>query len=402
VHPYLRTRLAVQMFLAGAVFGAWQPVLPPYFKVLLGFSELQTDLTLAIVPIATMIAPLIVGQAADRWMASEKLMAILNLGAGAALLVARLFTKFSAFAPAFAVAMMLTVPLFSIATSIALQNLPDGARQFPAIRACGTFGHVMGANLLSLWLRWTHRSFSDSLLLAGVLALLNAAYSLTLPHTPPRRDAAGRSAIGRAAGMLRDPGFALFIGLLFLVQLFGTAYYARGPLYLLESGVSKEGLSSLMSIGQVTEVAIVLALPLIYGRFGAKGTMAIGIAAWGLRFALWAKGGPFGLLVAAVAVHGVCFACARIAATIYVDQVCPRDARASAQSLLSLLVDGSGAVLGNLLVGRIVTHYTTAGVTDWRSVWLLPMAGFTVVLAAFLLGFRAQRRPPEPAVMTEK
>jgi nucleoside transporter len=389
------------MFLAGAVFGAWQPVLPPYFKGL-GFSEIQIDLTLAIVPVATMIAPLVVGQAADRWMASETLMAILNLGAAIALFVARLFTKFAFFAPAFAVAMMLTVPLFSIATSIALQNLPDGARQFPAIRACGTFGHVMGANLLSLWLRWTHRDFSDSLLLAGVLALLNAGYALTLPHTPPRRDSAGRSAIGRAAGMLREPGFALFIGLLFLVQLFGTAYYARGPLYLLGVGVSKEGLSSLMSIGQVTEVAVVLALPLIYGRFGAKGTMALGIAAWGLRFALWARGGPFGLLVAAVALHGICFACARIAATIYVDQVCPRDARASAQSLLSLLVDGSGAVLGNLLVGRIVTHYTTAGLTDWRSVWLIPMGGFTVVLAAFLLGFRAQRRPAEPAALPEK
>src|SRR6185295_6717506 len=47
VHPYLRTRLAVQMFLAGAVFGAYQPVLPPYFKGL-GFSEIQIDLTLAI------------------------------------------------------------------------------------------------------------------------------------------------------------------------------------------------------------------------------------------------------------------------------------------------------------------------------------------------------------------
>jgi MFS family permease len=202
--------------------------------------------------------------------------------------------------------------------------------------------------------------------------------------------------------MLRDPGFGLFIGLLFLVQLFGTAYYARGPLYLLGSGVSKEGLSSLMSIGQVTEVAVVLLLPVIYGRFGPKGTMAVGIAAWAVRFGLWAAGGSFGMLVAAVALHGICFSCARIAATIYVDQVCPRDARASAQSLLSLLVDGSGAVLGNLLVGRVVTHYTTAGVPDWRSIWLVPMAGFTVVLAAFLLGFRAQRRPAEPAVQPEK
>jgi nucleoside transporter len=400
VHPYLRTRLAVQMFLAGAVFGAWQPVLPPYFKSL-GFGEFQIAVALAMSPIATMIAPMFVGQAADRWIASEKLLAILNVVCSGAMFLVGRFHEFLPFVAAFAAAMLVTVPLFSLATSLSLQHLADGARDFPAIRACGTFGHVMGANLLSLWLKISGRSFADCLPVAGVLALLSAAYALTLPHTPPRRDAAGRSAIGRAAGMLRDPGFALLMGLLFLVQLFGTAYYARGPLYLLER-VPSEWLSSLMSIGQITEVVVVLLLPLIYGRFGAKGTMAIGIAAWGLRFAFWARGGTLGVLVVAVALHGVCFACGRIAATIYVDQICPRDARASAQSLLSLLVDGSGAVLGNLLVGHIVTRYTSAGAVDWRSIWLVPTVGFTVVLAAFLFGFRARQRPPEPAVLPEE
>jgi len=400
VHPYLRTRLAVQMFLAGAVFGAWQPVLPPYLKGL-GFSELQIAVALATVPIATMIAPMFVGQAADRWIASEKLLAILNVACGVLMLLVGLVHSFVPFVAAFAAVMMVTVPLFSLATSLALQNLPDGARDFPAIRACGTFGHVCGANLLSGWLRLTHRGFADAMTIAGILAFVSAAYAVTLPHTPPRRDASGRSAIGRAAGMLRDPGFALFIGLLFLVQLFGTAYYARGPLYLLDSGVSKEWLSSLMSIGQVTEVAVVLLLPLIYGRLGAKGTMAIGIGAWVLRFGLWAEGGSLGVLVAAVALHGVLFACGRIAATIYVDQVCPRDARASAQSLLSLLVDGSGSFLGNFLIGAVVTHYTVAGLPDWRSIWLVPTGGFVFVLVAFLAGFRPRHRPLEETAATK-
>jgi MFS family permease len=242
----------------------------------------------------------------------------------------------------------------------------------------------------------THRSFADSLMLAGLLALLSAGYSLTLPHTPPRRDAR-HSAIGRAAGMLRDPGFAFFIALMFLVTLFGTAYYARGPLFLLSSGVSKESLSSLMSIGQFTEVFVVLLLPLIYGRLGPKGTMAIGIGALALRFGFWAWGGSRAALVTAVALHGICFACGRIAATIYVDQVCPRDARASAQSLISLLCDGSGSFLGNFLIGAVVTRFTLAGVIDWRSVWLVPMLGYLGVLAAFLLGFRPRRSAPETA-----
>jgi nucleoside transporter len=384
------------MFLTGAVTGAWQPVLPPYLKGL-GFSEFQIAVALALVPIATMISPIIVGQAADRWIASERLLAILNVGSGLTLLLAGAFLSFVPFAVVFSVAMTLTVPLFSMATSIALQNLPDGARDFPAIRACGTLGHVCGANLLSAWLTLSHRSFSDSLPIAAILALGSAGYALTLPHTPPRRDSAGRSAMGRAAGMLRDPGFALFIGLLFMVQLFGTSYYARGPIYLLQSGVSQQGLSSLMSIGQVTEIPVVLLLPLLYGRLGAKGTMAIGIGAWALRFGFWAWGGSFPPLVTAIALHGVCFACGRIAATIYVDRICPQDARASAQSLLSLMVDGSGAFLGNFLIVRVVTHYSASGVTDWRSVWLVPTIGFAVVWTAFLVGFRERRSPPEAA-----
>lgn len=384
------------MFLAGAVFGAYQPVLPPYLKSL-GFSEFQIGLALASTNIATMISPILVGQAADRWMASERLLAILSLACGGVLLGLGRVAGFVPFLGAFFFAMLLTVPLFSMATSIALQNLPDGARDFPAIRACGTFGHVTGANLLSAWLTWTHRSFSDSLILSGVIAFVGASVALTLPHTPPRRDPAGRSAMGRAAGMLGDPRFALFLGLLFLVQVFGTAYYARGPVFLLDSGVSKESLSSVMSLGQGVEIFVVLLLPLLYGRLGAKGTMAIGLGAWALRFACWSFGRSYPLLLTAVGLHGLCFACGRIAATIYVDRVCPRDARASAQGLLSVLVDGSGAVVGNLLISRVVAHHTVGTRVDWPSIWLMPAAGLSVVFVAFLIGFRERRPSPEPA-----
>ncbi|MBV8881577.1 MAG: MFS transporter [Planctomycetaceae bacterium] len=396
---YLRTRLGLQMFLCGAVNGAWQPVLPPYLKQL-GLGEFEIAVCLATVPVATMISPLAAGQAADRWFASERLVSLLSLLTGVLMFAARPIVGFAPFVGAFFAAMLVAAPLFPMSTSLALQNLPDGARDFPLVRACGTLGHVSGANLLSLWLWITHGSFRDCLLVAGILALTNAVYSLTLPNTPPRRDTAGRSAIGRAAGMLRDPGTALFFGLLFCVQLFGTSYYARGPLFLLESGVSREGLSSLMSVGQITEVAVVLLLPVIFGRWGAKGTIAVGIAAWSARFFFWSAASSFPPLVTAVALHGVCFACARIASTIYVDRICPRDARSSAQSLLSLAVDGSGNFLGNFLIGAVATRYTIGGAVQWGRVWKVPAVGCAAVLLVFLLAFRPRRGPvdaPAPA-----
>jgi nucleoside transporter len=383
------------MFLSGAVFGAWQPVLPPVLKNL-GFDELQIAVALNTSPIAAMLAPMLMGQAADRWIASEKLLALLNLASAVLLVAASTLTSFVPFVAVFGLAMMVTVPIFSTATSLALQNLPDAARDFPAIRAAGTFGHVMGALLLSGWLRWSGRTMHDALLLAAGLAFVSAAVALTMPHTPPRRDASGRSAFGRAFGMLRDPGFVLFVALLFLLSLFGTAYYARGPLFLLGSGVSDANLSALMSIGQMAEIVVVLLLPLLYGRLGAKATIALGLGAWALRFVFWSWGHA---LVVAVVLHGICFACGRIAVTIYVDRVCPRDARASAQSLLSLLADGSGAFLGNFLIGAVVTRFTVGGVVDWRSVWLVPASGCAVVFLAFVLGFRARSaefREPSP------
>ncbi|HVR85966.1 MAG TPA: MFS transporter [Planctomycetota bacterium] len=394
MHSYLRARLSIQMFLCGAINGAWQPVLPPYLKQL-GLGEFEIAVCLATVPVATIITPLLAGQAADRWFASERLVSLLSLAAGLLMFLARPIVAFVPFVSVFFVAMLFAAPIIPMSTSLSLQNLADGSRDFPIVRACMTLGHVSGANLLSLWLWLTHGSFRDCLLVSGVLALLNAAYSLTLPNTPPRRDTAGRSAIGRAAAMLRDPGTALFFVLLFLVQLFGTSYYARGPLFLLEEGVSKEGLSSLMSVGQITEIFVVLLLPFIFGRWGAKGTIAVGIAAWATRFFCWSLGASVVTLVAAVALHGVCFACARIAATIYIDRICPRDARSSAQSLLSLGVDGSGNFLGNFLIGAVVTHYTLGGTVHWHSVWLVPAVGCAAVFAVFVAAFRARPGPVE-------
>ena len=56
VHPYLRARLAAQMFLCGAINGAWQPVLPPYLKQM-GLGEFEIAVCLATVPVATRNSP---------------------------------------------------------------------------------------------------------------------------------------------------------------------------------------------------------------------------------------------------------------------------------------------------------------------------------------------------------
>src|SRR3989338_9167733 len=93
-----------------------------------------------------------------------------------------------------------------------------------------------------------------------------------------------------------------------------------------------------MSIGQIAEIVTMGALGAVLARLGWRTTMAVGIAAHAARFFVYAIGDPLWLMVAINVVHGMCYAFFFAAVYIYVDERCPRDARASAQGLFNLVV----------------------------------------------------------------
>ena len=68
--------------------------------------------------------------------------------------------------------------------------------------------------------------------------------------------------------------------------------------------------------------------------------MTLGILAHAARFFVFAIGDPLWLMVAINVVHGMCYAFFFAAVYIYVDERCPRDARASAQGLFNLVILG--------------------------------------------------------------
>src|SRR5262245_31446986 len=77
-----RLNLSVMMFLQFAIWDAWLVVLGNYAGAL-GFPDALIGSIYATMPLGAIISPIFVGQIADRYFASEKLMAILHLaGAG--------------------------------------------------------------------------------------------------------------------------------------------------------------------------------------------------------------------------------------------------------------------------------------------------------------------------------
>ncbi|KAF1055351.1 MAG: Nucleoside permease NupG [Stenotrophomonas maltophilia] len=119
--------------------------------------------------------------------------------------------------------------------------------------------------------------------------------------------------------------------------------------------------------------------------------LAVGMAAWVARYALFAfgdAGGGFALLVIGIVLHGICYDFFFVTGQIYTDAHAGPAARSSAQGFITLATYGVGMLIGTFLSGAVVEHYTTAAGPDWQRIWLFPAGVALVVLIAFLLLFR--------------
>ena len=119
----VKIRLGVMMFLQYAIWGAWAPVLSEYLMNDLGFTGIQSGMIYSLLPLATIIAPFIGGQIADRYFSSEKFVAVLQLSGGALLIGVSFVTNYSAMLWMMLIYCLLYAPTLALTNSIAFINL---------------------------------------------------------------------------------------------------------------------------------------------------------------------------------------------------------------------------------------------------------------------------------------
>lgn len=384
-------RLSVMMFLQFAVWGAWFVVLGRYLEKGLGFGGAQIGSVYGTMAFGAIFSMMFAGQLADRVLASEYLMAIFHLaGAGLLVLLSRM-TGFDEFWwVAFAYALVYN-PTLAISNSIAFANIRDSAH-FAWVRVFGTVGWILAGLAVDFLLPPDSDVTNRPLLLAAGLSAALGLFSFLLPHTPPRGKAGDALPFVRAVGLLRDPSFAIFFGVSFAVAIALAFYYGFTGNYLGDMNVAR--IASVMSLGQLSEVAFMLMLPFAIKFIGMKAVLAVGIGAWVVRYGLFstaADGKAFPLIVLGVLLHGVCFDFFLAAGFIHTDNKAPAAIRGSAQALFSFLVYGLGMWIGNVLSGRVVEHYTVGGVKQWEKIWLVPAIGAAACLALFLILWRDRR-----------
>lgn len=341
----VRTRLSIMMFLEFFVWASWLSPIATYLSKTCEFTGGQIGWIFSTTALGAIISPLFVGYVADRLFATERILCVLHLVGGAALLLAAGQTTFAPLMTLMMVNALAFMPTLALGNSLAFRNIPD-PEKFPRIAVLGTIGWIVSGLIVGIVLSETNNWF---FYLAGATELVLAFYCLTLPHTPPKGREAGGDVLGLGAlGLLRDPAFLVFTLSAFLISIPALSYFVHCNPFLTET--ERPAPTALMTLSQVSEIFVMFTMPWFTARLGLTRVLSLGMAAWAIRYLLFATM-QFPLVVVALLLHGFCYCFVYVGAYIYVDKMAPRDQRASAQSLIAFLMLGVGWFAGSKVAG---------------------------------------------------
>jgi nucleoside transporter len=396
------------MFLQYFVWGGWFVTLGTFLSNSMQATGAQIGLVFATQSWGAILSPLIIGLMADRWFNAERMLGVIHL-AGAALLYGMYTANgFEPIYPLVFAYMLIYMPTLALSNSVALRQLQDPSRHFANVRVWGTGGWIVAGLAISVVFSWdspaavSEGHLRNTFLLSSVASLLLGLFSFTLPATPPTdRGRSGRivDRMGLGApGLLRDRNFLTFFVSSVLVCIPLAFYYQHANQFLVEVGV--DNATGKQTLGQVSEVLFMLMIPVFLRRFGMKLTLLVGMAAWALRYILFAFGEPTGaatMLMIGIALHGVCYDFFFVSGQVYTDSKAGAAHRSAAQGLITLATYGIGMLVGFWAAGQITDLYAAGPQRhDWRTIWLYPAAFAVAVAVLFAIFFRNEHVRYEP------
>lgn len=416
------SRLSVMFFLQWATAGVYGPLLgrcygAPVAEGGLGFSEWQIGLLFGLPgTLGALLAPFVGGQLSDRYFSTQRLLGAFQLIIGVLLWVVPAQRDFYAWLGIMLAVGLMSAPAVALANALAFSHLRDPKAQYANARLWGTIGWIVaGWGFAMVWLQsdlrfqWlppflkgqevpdVTRRLLDALRAGAGLSVVFGLYALTLPHTPPKHKGVDPLAFRKAFKLFRYCSFAVLMATGLFAAAIHSVYFMQTSKFLPTLGLRQADILPAMSVGQFAEILVMAALGWMLKRLGFRWVLTIGAAAYAVRFAVFGTTWlPLGVIVASQALHGVCFACFIAGAFIYVDHLAPKDIRASAQTLLGIVL-GLAPILGGTLSGKLASLCTPSGGTLNFSPFWYTLAGIGAAATAFIaIFFRDEAQRTEP------
>lgn len=398
----ISARLSIMMFLQFFIWGAWYVTVGIYMGEH-GMGDIS-HWAYTVGPLAAVISPFFLGMIADRYFDVEKVLGVMHLVGGIAIIAAPFNTGSPlVFILLLAVHMLCYMPTIGLTNTLAFHNITNQEKQFPLIRVFGTIGWIVAGVLVSLGLK--AETTAIPFFVAGAASILMGLFSFSLPHTPPPAVDRGRITAREILGLdalaqLNSRPFNVFIISSFLICIPLATYYNFAPIYAHDMGLANVAFK--MSFGQMSEVLFMVAMPFFFRRLGVKWMLIVGMGAWVLRYALFAMAASSSMvwmIMIGIVLHGICYDFFFVTGQIYVDKKSTPAIRGQAQGFLVLITLGLGMLIGAQLSGWLNNFFKAGGevltASAWQSFWWIPAIFAAIVLVFFGFLFKDEVDKPE-------
>jgi nucleoside transporter len=355
-------RLQLAYLLQFAIWGSWSVALGGYLNGKM--SGPHIGYLFMAIPLGAIIAPMIIGPIADRYFAAQKMLGLLHLVSGAALVAcgvicaqaeshaagAAVVVPFASLMALMLISGICFMPSIPLINTVVFKHIPNSASA-PKVFIFGTLGWILVNLVVEIFAGGA--ASPSFFFIGGGCGLFLGLYSFTLPDTPPKgaaTEGAKKDTFGLGAlTMFKSPTFAIFVLCAFMVSIFGSNYFFPSVVaYLSESGYPAP--VALTTLNQFSELFFMAILPFCVARIGLKWVLVIGMSAWAVRYFIFTLVG-FQFALIGLLCHGMAYAFLYVAAYMFGDRVAPAHLKASVQSLLAFLLLGIGQVLSGFAFG---------------------------------------------------
>jgi nucleoside transporter len=392
----IRSQLSLMMFVEYFVWGSWYVTMGTYLTQTLKFDGLQVGSAYGALSISAIISPFFVGMVADRFFAAERVLGILHIIGGILMYLISTVNSFESFYPLIFAYTLCYMPTLALTNAVCFHQMNDPSQEFPNVRVFGTVGWIV-AGLVLGFLK-VEASVTQMLITSG-MSFLMGIYAFTLPHTPPKKkgekvtvsDVLGLEALA----LMKNTSFAVVVIASILICIPLSFYYNFTNLFLNEVGM--QNAAGKMTMGQASEFFFMLVMPFFFVRLGVKKMIMFGMAAWTLRYLLFAFGNietGIWMFYLGIILHGICYDFFFVTGQIYVDNKAPTHLKSAAQGMITLATYGIGMLIGSYVSGEIVKQNTVADAAVphlWQQIWIVPAVLALSVLILFTFVFKEEK-----------